>query len=233
MTVWPQFDTRYEGIPVVGSEIPYEIFALIFIILLLLFGIAYSLHPHFGLDRTKAALRLSPANALSAPLYGYSSGMMWYLNLQAFLLLSVCLYCSATFFDVSFGSLAHTLFLLVFVCTLWKLFKELILRVMANIFLSRDEQKLYFFHHQILFALFGISLYIPLAMFLLPGVSLGLGSTTLFVLYILYRFLDLGIGLRRFKFHIFYTLHLILYLCALEILPFLALARYWGLWEHL
>lgn len=186
----------------------------------------YAAHPNFCLEKSREALKLTPSDALAAHLYGYPKLMRGFLFLQTILLSGICLYFVLNYFSPQFSAPYPYLFYCIGGVWLWYLFKKFIYWWIGRVFVSKDLRRLWGFHHFIYFSLFGVVLYLPYALFLLPTASYRITFFILLGIYIIYRLFYIVHTLSIFKFNIFYTLHLILYLCGTEILPLVALVCY-------
>ena len=111
------------------------------------------------------------------------------------------------------------------ICTLYYLLQKGIYRLLGNIFSSRQQTDGFiesFTSTNIFIGLF-FTPFILLILFV-PGMT-QVGTFICFILYILARFIIIYKGIRFFLPHIYNLLYIILYLCALEIIPLILVGK--------
>ncbi|MDO4789373.1 MAG: DUF4271 domain-containing protein [Porphyromonas sp.] len=220
-----QFKGEYPAPP--GYDSTFFVLSLVF--LLLLFAVMYAIHPNYSPGGLKAALRLKPIDALGENMYGFSFGMKFFLGLQGFLLASFILFLLVEsglpkqLFSNSQYLLISAAAVSIFIAVHW-VFRT----VIGSIFMTPEAKRLWQFQEFILFTIWGMLLYLPFALFLSWSENKSVAIWLSLGLFLVYRVASFYKSWKLIEFNPRYSLHLILYLCALEILPFLAVRQFIG-----
>lgn len=208
-----------------GYDSTFFVFSLVF--LLLLFAVMYAVHPNYSLGSIKGALRIKPQDALGENVYGFSFGMKFFLGLQGFLLASCVLFLSVeSYLSDPFFSTSRFLLIAAGTVLLFIVFHWIIRSVIGAIFMTAEAKRLWQFQEFVLFTTWGAFLYLPFALFLSWSSNKSSAIWLFLALFLLYRLISFYKSWKLIEFNLRYSLHLILYLCALEILPFVAVWQF-------
>ncbi len=221
----------YVGIRLWDGQLVEDVIFSLLLVLIMMFAFVFRANQRLFIKMLKDTVAVKERQSLFEETVSGNNEFYF----RAFMIFQMLFLCSIIFFslgriqgyitnlDEKVVLIANTaIFIVIF---LFYQFKRLVYYLLGNIFVDRNQYKLWKTNYNAVMGVWGIILYIPALWFVFVNGYITIPAILFFILYFLCRFVIIYKSIRIFHSKSVGFLYLSLYLCGQEILPLVLLYK--------